>query len=347
MWFVDRAEITLKAGDGGRGCSSFAQPPYTRSPYPDGGDGGDGGDIIIRADGNMATLLDFHFRHKFASGRGQHGGSNTKTGKRGASLVIRVPVGTLIHNAKTQEVLRDLTRAGDEIIVAKGGRGGFGNASRAKRANTVAADAKEGMPGEQRCLLLELKLIADVGIIGCPNAGKSSLLARISTARPKIGAYPFTTRYPVLGVVSVEGCGSLVACDIPGLIEGAHEGKGLGIQFLRHIERTRVLVHLVDMASVDGRDPLEALCQVKSELAAYSEALSLKPQLIAANKMDLPQASARLEAFTKTVRQPVWPISCATGEGVSELLQAIWKELQSVKPVEPVQRANGPTGSTG
>lgn len=316
MWFVDHANITVKAGDGGRGCSSFAQPPYIRFPYPDGGDGGDGGDVIVCADDNIATLLDFHFRHEFIAGRGQHGSSNTKTGKRGASLMIRVPVGTVIHNAQTHEVLRDVTQAGEEMIVAKGGRGGFGNAT--------TAEARPGTPGEQRPLLLELKLIADVGITGFPNAGKSSLLARISTARPKIGAYPFTTRYPVLGVVQVENRGSFVACDIPGLIEGAHEGKGLGIEFLRHIERTHVLVHLIDMAAVDGREPLDAYRQLNHELAAYHEALSQKPQLIVANKMDLPQAREYLPAFQQALQQPVWPISCATGEGIPALLNAIW-----------------------
>src|SRR3989338_6019474 len=219
MWFVDQATISVKAGSGGRGCSSLAQPPYTRSPYPDGGDGGDGGDVIIRADPNIATLLDFHFRHQFKAGRGGHGGSNTKTGKRGDDYLIRVPPGTVIQDVQTGELLRDVARAGEDVTIARGGRGGRGNAS--------APEATPGKSGEERRLLLELKLIADVVIVGFPNAGKSSLLARISTARPKIGAYPFTTRYPVLGVVNVDGDNSFVACDIPGLIEGAHEGLGL------------------------------------------------------------------------------------------------------------------------
>lgn len=319
MWFVDHAQITVKAGDGGRGCSAFAQPPYTRYPSPDGGDGGDGGDVIVRADPNIATLLDFQFRHEFKAGRGGHGGSNHKTGKRGEDRLIRVPVGTVLYEPETGHALRDLISADEELVVAKGGRGGLGNAT--------VAEAQPGTPGEHRRVTLELKLIADVGLVGFPNAGKSSLLARISTARPKIGAYPFTTRYPVLGVVSAGGWGSFVACDIPGLIEGAHAGKGLGTQFLRHIERTRLLVHLIDAAAVDGRDPSEAFLQLNRELAAYSQALAQKPQLIVANKMDLPQAREHLEALKQTVQQPVLAISCATGEGIPELIRAIWQAL--------------------
>ena len=328
MWFVDRVQITVKAGDGGRGCSSFAQPPYIRYPYPDGGDGGDGGDVILRADPNVATLLDFTFRHEFKAGRGGHGGSNTKTGKRGDSLTIRVPVGTVIQDDKTGVVLRDLTALGEAVTIARGGRGGFGNAA--------AHEALPGGMGEQHQLTLELKLIADVGLIGCPNAGKSSLLARISTARPKIAAYPFTTRYPVLGVVQVEGRGSFVACDIPGLIEGAHEGRGLGIQFLRHIERTRLLVHLIDLAGVDGRDPCDALAQVNREMALYNPMLSSRPQLIAANKMDLPAAREHLARLQRMAGRPVWPISCATGEGIPALLSAIWDALRALPLQEPL-----------
>ena len=299
MWFVDHAQITVRAGDGGRGCAAFAQPPYTRTPYPDGGDGGDGGDVILRTDPNIATLLDFHFCHEFTAGRGGHGGSNRKTGKRGSDCMIRVPVGTVLHDVDAAAILRDLARQGDEVLVAKGGRGGLGNAARNASGawtprggrQTLTREALAGGHGEERRLLLELKLIADVGIVGFPNAGKSSLLSRISTARPKVAAYPFTTRYPVLGVVDVQGRGSFVACDIPGLIEGAHEGRGLGIQFLRHIERTRLLIHLIDMAAVDGRDPAQAYHALNEELAAYSPSLPSKPQVIVANKMDLPQAA--------------------------------------------------------
>ena len=323
MWFVDHAKIAVKGGDGGRGCSAFAQPPYTRHPYPDGGNGGDGGDVLVMADHNIATLLDFHFRHTFAATRGVHGGSNNKSGKRGEDYVIRVPVGTVVLDHQTGEVLRDLTKPSEQVVVARGGRGGLGN------ANTE--EAHPGTLGEQRQLALELKLIADVGLVGFPNAGKSSLLARISTARPKIGPYPFTTRHPVLGVVDAEGRGAFVACDIPGLIEGAHEGKGLGMQFLRHIERSGLLVHLIDMAGVDGRDPLDAYRLLNEELSAYSPVLGRREQILVANKMDLPQAQDGLERFRAEVGQPVWPISCATGAGIPELLRAIWEQLQIVK----------------
>ena len=319
MWFVDQADIVVKAGDGGRGCASFAQPPYTRYPYPDGGDGGDGGSVVLAADPNVATLLDFHFKHAFVAGRGRHGGSNKKAGKRGDNFVIRVPVGTVVHDMDAGLILRDFTGAGEQAIVAGGGKGGLGNAA--------AQEAQLGSPGERRRLRLELKLIADVGIIGFPNAGKSSLLARISTAKPKIGAYPFTTRYPVLGVVSVDGRGSFVACDVPGLIEGAHEGRGLGIQFLRHLERTRLLLHVVDLAAVDGRDPVAAYRQLNHELSAYRASLEERPQLIVVNKMDLAEARANLPAFERAVAGSVWPVSCATGEGIPALIENVWQVL--------------------
>ena len=332
MWFVDQVHITVQAGDGGRGCAAFAQPPYIRYPYPDGGDGGDGGGVILVADPNIATLLDFHFRHEFKAGRGGHGGSNKKTGKRGEDLVIRVPLGTVIHDAEAGMTLRDLTQPGERVIIARGGRGGLGNGTRPSGPGgsaRPAQDATPGEPGERRRLVLELKLIADVGLIGFPNAGKSSLLARISTARPKVAAYPFTTRYPVLGVVQLGVERSLVACDIPGLIEGAHEGKGLGFEFLRHIERTKLLIHVIDLAGVDGRDPVEAFHQLNGELSAYNEILAQRPQLIAGNKMDLPEARANLERFTRDIGKPMWPISCATGEGIQALVLATWEHLRN------------------
>ena len=369
MVFVDHAQIVAKAGDGGRGCSSFAQPPYIRYPYPDGGDGGDGGHVILRADPNVATLLDFRYRHEFAAGRGGRGGSNQKTGKRGEDVVLRIPVGTVVSDAKTGELLRDLATATDECIVVRGGRGGLGNATiatverarsqsnrpshRRKKAgardaasvqqllnNQALGQATTGTPGESRRLTLELKLIADIGMTGFPNAGKSSLLCRISTAKPKVGAYPFTTRYPVLGVVRVDAQRSFIACDIPGLIEGAHQGRGLGIEFLRHVERTRLLVHLVDMAGVDGKDPVQVFHQLNRELRAYNPALADKPQLIVANKMDLPEAHANLNAFQRAVGGRVWPISCATGEGVPALIRAMWEGLQASREVVQPEQAS-------
>lgn len=320
MVFVDQAHIVVKAGDGGRGCTALAQPPYIRYPYPDGGGGGDGGHVVLEADPNVATLLDFQFKHEFKGGRGGHGGSNKKTGKRGEDLVIRIPVGTVVRDLDTEVVLRDFTRDGEQAIVAAGGRGGLGNAT--------ATEAEPGRPGERRRLGLELKLIADVGIIGIPNAGKSSLLARISTARPKVAAYPFTTRYPVLGVVRLDDRRSFVACDVPGLIEGAHTGKGLGFEFLRHIERTRILLHVVDLAAVDGRDPVAAYHQLNYELSAYRASLEDKPQLVVGNKIDLAEARSNLAALRQAVPAPVYPVSCATGEGIPALIEAAWQAIQ-------------------
>lgn len=344
MLFVDQARITVTAGAGGRGCQAFSQPPYTRAPFPDGGDGGDGGDVVLTADPNVATLLDFQFRHEYVAGRGGHGGNNNKTGKHGEDRVILVPVGTVIRAADSGDILRDLDASGASVIIARGGRGGVGNAARARSARSLETDWREeaetatpGGPGESRNIILELKLIADVGLIGFPNAGKSSLLARISTARPKVAAYPFTTRYPVLGVVQVPGRGNFVACDIPGLIEGAHEGKGLGFQFLRHIERTRLLVHLVDAAAVDGRDPVAAYRQLNAELAAYQGGiLAGRPQVVIANKMDLPEAQAHVGALEEEVRRntgrDLLRISCATGAGVATMLESVWHELSVLAP---------------
>ncbi|HEX9780335.1 MAG TPA: Obg family GTPase CgtA [bacterium] len=324
MWFVDQATITVHAGDGGRGCAAFSQPPYTRAPYPDGGNGGDGGDVLIAADHNIATLLDFQFRHEFRGGRGGHGSGNNRTGRCGADCVIRVPAGTLIKDRTSGELLRDLRRANERVTVAAGGRGGVGNAN--------ASEAQPGGEGERRELLLELKLIADVGLVGFPNAGKSSLLARISTAKPKIASYPFTTRYPVLGVVRLDPERVFVACDIPGLIEGAHAGRGLGFQFLRHIERTRILVHVVDCAGEEHGEPAAAFARLNEELAAYSPALAARPQVVAANKMDLPDARDRLDGLRAALGRDVHPISCATGYGVPELMEEVWRTLSALAP---------------
>ncbi len=318
MWFVDRAQILVKAGDGGRGCSAFAQPPYTRTPYPDGGNGGDGGDVLVEADPNVATLLDFQFRHEFKAGRGRHGSGNNRTGACGEDALIRVPLGTVIYERGADEIVTDLTEDGQRVVVARGGRGGVGNAN--------ARQAMPGQAGEQRHVRLELKLIADVGLVGFPNAGKSSLLRRLSAARPKVAAYPFTTRHPVLGVVQAPDGGSFVACDIPGLIEGASQGRGLGFEFLRHIERTRLLLHVVDL-SAQAPSPLEAYRQLGNELAAYNPVLARRPQLVVANKLDLPEARAQLEGFRQAVSEPVLAMSTATGEGIPQLLQAVWEAL--------------------
>ena len=326
MQFVDYAQILVIAGAGGNGCSSLFTPPFSRHPFRMGGDGGNGGDVALVADPQLTTLLDFQFRHEYKAGRGAHGSGNTKTGRRGESARIRIPVGTVVFDADTGAQLRDFVTPHEELTVARGGRGGYGNAR--------VRNATPGAPGDERRLRLELKLIADVGLIGFPNAGKSSLLARISTARPKIAAYPFTTTSPVLGVVSAGEEGSFVACDIPGLIEGAHEGRGMGMQFLRHIERTRLLVHVVDVAAIDGRDPVRDVAAINAELAAYSPVLAARPQLIAANKMDLPDAQERLARFRAAMRVPVMEISCATGKGIPELIRTVWRRLVRLRMEE-------------
>lgn len=320
MWFVDQAQIVVTAGAGGNGCSAMERQPFTRYPRPSGGNGGDGGDVVLMADPQLATLLDFQFRHEFRAERGRHGSGNNKTGKRGAECLIRVPIGSVVYDGETGDLLRDLVQPAERLLIARGGAGGIGNAN--------ASRATPGQPGQAFRLRLELKLIADVGLVGLPNAGKSSLLSRISTARPKIAPYPFTTKTPVLGVVSVGLDQPFVACDIPGLIEGAHQGRGLGFQFLRHIERTKLLVHVVDMAAVDGRDPVASLAQLNAELAAYSPVLAQRPQLVAANKMDLPEAAANLQRFREQTGVSAIPVSCATTSGIRELVQAIWQRLQ-------------------
>ena len=328
MWFLDQAQIVVTAGAGGNGCSALFTQPFSRHPRRSGGNGGDGGDVIVVADPQLATLLDFQFRHTFRAGRGRHGSGNNKTGKRGEDHLVRVPLGTVVYDHQTGHLLRDLTTPGERLVAAKGGRGGVGNAN--------APQATAGGAGEARPLRLELKLIADVGLVGFPNAGKSSLLSRISTARPKIAAYPFTTRTPVLGVVSAGQFQSFVACDIPGLIEGAHEGKGLGMQFLRHIERTRLLLHVIDMSGTDNRDPVASYAQVNQELAAYDPVLGRRPQLVVANKMDLPDSAKNLKQFERaTGREPI-PISCATGAGIPELLRAVRQQLRVLAPTEQV-----------
>lgn len=322
--FVDQAQITVIAGTGGNGCSAMHKEPFTRYPRRSGGNGGDGGDVIFVADPQLSTLLDFHFRHEFHAGRGRHGSGNNRTGKRGTDAEIRLPVGTVVVDAEAGDLVRDFVIPYEQVVMARGGRGGVGNAN--------ARQATPGGEGARRRLRLELKLLADVGLVGFPNAGKSSLLARLSTARPKIAPYAFTTKTPVLGVVAVGDGASFVACDIPGLIEGAHEGRGLGIQFLRHIERTRLLVHVIDMAAVDGRDPVNDYRQLNCEMAAYHPGLAQRPQIVVANKMDLPQAQDHLTRLRAVAREPVAPISCATMTGIPGLVHTIWRRLQSVEP---------------
>lgn len=316
--FIDSAKIHVRAGNGGKGCHSFYRDKYTRRGIPNGGNGGRGADIVVKADRNLYTLLDFRYnRHFFGSGGG-NGSSKNKKGKDAPSVIIRVPPGTTIKDAKTGCALRDLDKDQEEVIVAYGGRGGSGNQHR-----QTATDAH---PGEAKELILDLKLIADIGVVGFPNAGKSTLISSVSNARPVIAAYPFTTKSPVLGVVYGED-DSFVIADIPGLIKGSSEGRGLGDRFLRHIERTKTLIHLVDMSGYEARDPIEDYKTINRELKNYSKEVYKKTQVIAANKMDLAGAKANLERFKKAIKKKVYPISALKKEGLEELIEAVRKKL--------------------
>ncbi|HHV78014.1 MAG TPA: GTPase ObgE [Firmicutes bacterium] len=331
--FVDKAKIYVKGGDGGNGCVAFRREKYVPKGGPSGGDGGNGGNVIIVADEGMSTLIDFHYKAHFRAGRGQHGQGSNCHGCNGEDVLIRVPVGTVVRDAETGELLADLTTNGQMAVIAKGGKGGRGNARFATPRRQAPRFAEPGMPGEERWVILELKLIADVGIIGMPNAGKSTLLSRISAARPEIADYPFTTTHPILGVVRLDDGRSFVAADIPGLIEGASEGRGLGHEFLRHVERTRVLVHVVDLVPVEG-NPTSNLETVNNELRQYGHGLIERPQVIAANKIDLPGAEDALKALVDYGLQhgvAVFPISAVTGKGVQELLYYLAEQLSDMQ----------------
>lgn len=322
--FVDQAKINVKAGDGGDGCNSMYRDRYHRYGRPDGGDGGKGGDAVFEADPNIHTLLDFQYCQHFKAATGSHGGSNHKKGRCGEDLRIKVPPGTVIRNIKDGLVLRELIKSGDHVIIAKGGAGGKGNSK--------GRSAEAGSIGDEKEVILELKLIADVGIVGYPNAGKSTLISSISSARPKIADYPFTTKAPVLGVVKLHGGHTLIAAEIPGLIEGAHLGKGLGDRFLRHVERTKVLIHLVDISAWEGRDPYKDYINLNKELRLYSSELVKKPQFIALNKIDLDQSKENIKKFKKHLRgKKIFPISAVTGEGIKELLSAVYKEVHNLR----------------
>ena len=312
--FVDEATIHCIAGRGGKGCASLdrSRPGHFR---PTGGDGGDGGAIILEARANIHTLLDFQMNRYFTAKHGGNGSSNNKTGHCAEDYVIGVPPGTEVYDEGTGELLRDLDKIGERVTVCKGGLRGRGNDKRNA--------ATEGEPGEEKDIHLRLKLIADAGLIGFPNAGKSTLISRVSNARSKAAAYPFTTKSPHLGVVKFDEGDSKVIADIPGIIEGAHEGRGMGLDFLKHVERTKVLLHVIDFAAVDGRDPLSDYKAMNHELSSYSKTLAEKEQVIVANKMDLPEAQENLKKFRTKVRKQVFPISAATGEGMEKLLNKV------------------------
>jgi GTP-binding protein len=334
--FIDEAKIFVRAGDGGRGCVSFRREKFVPKGGPDGGDGGKGGDIVLEVDRNLSTLLDFRYRQRYSAERGQHGRGSDQKGRDGHDLIIRVPLGTVVRLADSGAILTDLVSDQQRCIAARGGRGGRGNARFKSPTNQAPRHAQPGEPGEAWWLTLELKLLADVGLMGLPNAGKSTLLARISAARPKIAPYPFTTLAPQLGIVRLRDEHSCVVADIPGLIEGAHEGKGLGHQFLRHIERTRLLIHVVDMAEADVDTPLTHFDTVNRELLAYEPELTKKLQLVVATKMDVPLAKQAWERFQPAVAARGFralAISAVTGEGLGTLLDEIYRALVPIRSV--------------
>ncbi|MBI2880252.1 MAG: GTPase ObgE [Candidatus Tectomicrobia bacterium] len=332
---IDSARIIVQGGEGGRGCISFRREKYVPRGGPNGGDGGDGGDVILRASLSERTLLAFRYRPRVAAKRGAHGQGKDQHGRRGEDARVEVPAGTVVTDEETGEILADLVREGQEVVVARGGRGGRGNARFKSPVRRAPRIAEEGQPGEARTVLLQLRLLADVGIIGAPNAGKSSLLTRISASRPRIADYPFSTLEPVLGVVDLGEFQSCVAADLPGLIEGAHEGKGLGTRFLQHIQRTRLLVHVVDLCPPEGK-PADAFRAVSVELARFDPSLAERPILVAPNKMDLPDAREALADFlAATGLQEVYPISAVTGEGIPRLLHAIRRALRPEEALVP------------
>ncbi|HBC47382.1 MAG TPA: GTPase ObgE [candidate division Zixibacteria bacterium] len=320
--FVDYAEIEIAAGDGGRGAVSFHREKYAPKGGPDGGDGGRGGDVILRASANLSTLMDFRYKKKYKAQHGQAGGKNNRFGSDGQSIYIELPVGTVITDLELMEKIADLTTDGQEVLIAKGGKGGRGNPHFASSTNQTPRHAEPGHPGWHRRISLELRSIADVGLVGFPNAGKSTLLSRVSAAHPKIADYPFTTKVPNLGIIHLPDYQSFVMADIPGLIEGAHQGKGMGIQFLRHIQRTRILVYLLDITSENPARDLETL---KGEMKAFDPELVNKPSLVVFNKIDLVQERpVKIPGFKKG---DIFCISAATGENVSNLLVALTGKL--------------------
>lgn len=341
--FVDEVIIQVKAGDGGDGCVAFRREKYVPRGGPSGGDGGRGGDVVLVASRHENTLLRYRFNPEHRAGRGRHGEGSNRTGRDGESIELPVAVGTQVYDAATGRLLCDLTEHGQRFVVARGGRGGRGNARFASSINQAPAYAEPGEPGEYRRLRLVLKLLADVGLVGFPNVGKSTLISRISAARPKIADYPFTTLEPHLGVVCLDDGRSFVVADIPGLIEGAHRGAGLGIRFLRHIERTRLLAHLVDVSQASGRDPARDFEVVLHELAEFSEDLARKPMVVVATKMDVAQEPARVEALRKAASArglPLYCVSGVTGQGVEQLKRALADRLFG----SPSSAANHPGG---
>ncbi len=334
MYFVDQIKIFVKAGDGGRGCMSFRREKYVPRGGPNGGDGGNGGDVIIRANPQMATLLDLSFHRHCHAKRGAHGQGSDKHGRNAPPLIIEVPLGTVIKEAETSLVIKDLVSAGEQVCVARGGRGGRGNARFATAERRAPTFAEDGLEGEERWLQLDLKVLADVGLVGYPNAGKSTLISRISSACPKVADYPFTTLTPHLGVVKRPDFSSFVVADIPGLIEGAHRGVGLGDRFLRHVERTKLFLHLVDVSCL-GDDPVASFENINRELRLFNPELGEKVQLVVASKMDSQEAHkfAALKRYCVDNKLSLFPVSAHSGEGLEPLLQEISRRLERIKNI--------------
>jgi len=337
--FIDEARILVKAGNGGNGCMAFRREKYVPKGGPSGGDGGRGGDVTLVASEHQNTLLKFRFNPEHKAERGHHGEGSQRTGADGASLEVEVPVGTIVYDEATGERLYDFTHDGERFTVARGGRGGRGNQHFATSTHQAPTEHEPGREGQEKRLRLELKLLADVGLVGFPNAGKSTLISRISAARPKIADYPFTTLEPNLGVVQLPDFRTFVVADIPGLIEGAHLGHGLGVQFLRHIERTRLLVHLVDVSETTGRDPVQDFEIVMGELASFSEELVRKPMIVVASKMDVAQDASRVEALRQLAAErglAFFEISSATGLGINELKFAMAERVLVAPAAQPL-----------
>ncbi|MCK5348647.1 MAG: GTPase ObgE [Desulfobacula sp.] len=332
MKFVDEAIITVKSGDGGRGCTSFRRERYIERGGPDGGDGGDGGNVILKIDRSKRTLFDYRRQKLLKAKNGQPGQGKQKHGKNGSNCTIALPPGTIVTNEDTNEIIIDLTDTEDEYILAHGGMGGRGNKRFASSTNRAPRHSQPGIPGIELKLKLELKLLADVGLVGLPNAGKSTLISSISAARPKIADYPFTTLTPILGMVDPPFGEPFAVADIPGLIEGAHEGTGLGISFLKHIERTGILVHLIDSFQIDPDFPLKSFNLINNELSKYSQTLAKKTQIVVLNKIDLPDTQEKVEAFKHALKNiQVLTLSAATGKGVKELIKLLSSELKKSK----------------
>jgi GTPase len=332
--FIDRARISVRGGDGGDGAVAWRREKYVPKGGPAGGDGGDGGSVILQVDEGLSTLLDFRYRHEHHAAAGERGANKDRYGKHGQDIVLRVPAGTMVFDDATSDLLADLRAHGENFVAARGGKGGRGNIHFATSTDRAPRHFERGRPGQERVIRLELKLLADVGLVGFPNVGKSSLIARVSAARPKIADYPFTTLIPNLGVVQLPGERSLVLADVPGLIEGAHAGAGLGHQFLRHLERTRVLVHILELGQIPGRTPLRDYLALRRELELYDPQLAGRSEILVLNKVDLPATRKRLAALKQLFARRglrLFGISAATGEGVGQVLEAAFAALSKAR----------------